>query len=353
MMSTMDVDNGASAPQLVTTVDEVSPTRNGRMPPPSSSFIRAATSSQQAANGGRSRSTSRQRQKKRTLPAENVSALKLLVDFPESLGQGNHGEASKLLFEWLAVVVEAVSDLSSCCESQAVALEELKRSNADKSNEIVALTRRVEGLEAELKAVKEREQAPSTSVVGSGTLSYASITSKNTDAEVLILSKVQAEINQRSRIEKNVVVSGLNELCDVDDECARAEDGKLVEKLLKTLDIDSSKVKRRARLRKKDARPDPSKPAQLLIEFVDVQSASLAVANAKKLAKSSEFAKVYINKDRTEDERRVEASLRAERKKRNDELPHDRNGLRFGRENDRCYYWGIRNLKLVKVFRND
>lgn len=58
-----------------------------------------------------------------------------------------------------------------------------------------------------------------------------------------------------------------------------------------------------------------------------------------------------MNKDRTEDERRLEASLRIERKKRNDELPNVENGIRFGIE--KRYYWGIRNFDLMKIFRNE
>lgn len=53
----------------------------------------------------------------------------------------------------------------------------------------------------------------------------------------------------------------------------------------------------------------------------------------------------------TKSERNVEASLRAERKTRNEALPHIENGLRYDIDETTHtkFYWGVRNGRLIKV----
>ena len=164
--------------------------------------------------------------------------------------------------------------------------------------------------------------------------------------------QVNDEIEQRARIEKNVIVSGLKEMCGVDEESARATDAQLVEKLVGVLGIDPKTVSRRARLRKRGVMPDPARPSQLLIEFVDSKSAAAAIVNSKKLASVPDFKRVYINKDLTEAARRRLAWLRADCKTRNQALPREENGLRYDVDDEnRRWFWGIRDMDVKKIYR--
>ena len=186
-------------------------------------------------------------------------------------------------------------------------------------------------------------------------LSYSAITSKNSDAQVLILTKLQVELEQRAKIDRNIIISGLAEKMGVELEAAVAAESDLVERHVRTLGIEPSKKKKKARLRKKNVAPDPSRPSQLLVEFEDCQTATTVITNCKKLASVTEFKKVYLNKDRTEVERRREACLREERNRLDAALLHEENGLRFGLDesNNKRFYWGIRDSNIVKIFRDN
>lgn len=306
----------------------------------------------------------------------------LLSKWP-SLGQGRHSDTSIKHHEWIELILggviklhKRIAVLEAEKESKNKFIDQLEKKISDlensargtirirSSNNIGTESEAVDTLESlpihqlhrtieslgrkvdEIVVEREREKIDS--------ISFASIAKKNTEAEIVLLGKVHAEFEQRNKLDSNIVICGLAEQRDDGAEDGMKDDG-LVTKLLRTLGVDSKKMKRKARLRKKGAIADPKRPSQLLIEFVDSESATAAISNAKKLANTPEFKNVYVRKDMTETERRFEAGLRTERNKRNAALPHESNGLKYGLDEStqRRYYWCIRNMKLVKMEHRD
>ena len=77
---------------------------------------------------------------------------------------------------------------------------------------------------------------------------------------------------------------------------------------------------------------------------------------SRKLRKFEEFRRVYINRDMTEAERKVEMSLRQARNEKNKELPNlDERGMRYGVDEvtKKKFFWGIRDGKIVKITMNE
>lgn len=178
---------------------------------------------------------------------------------------------------------------------------------------------------------------------------------KKNDAVNAMLAVVKTELRKEDRLLHNVIVSGLAE---PEGEYAKAEEDSKVQNLLKELEIEATTVKRKKRLRKPGRNPDPLKPSLLLIEFNEQATVEKAVANAKKLAKTDEFRRVYVNRDRTEADRIAEANLRKERNEKNKSLPYvldESSGLRhdLDEKTNKKYYWGIRGGELAKVFINE
>jgi len=93
----------------------------------------------------------------------------------------------------------------------------------------------------------------------------------------------------------------------------------------------------------------------LLVKLDTIENQKIAVQNSKKLKEIQEYKTVYINIDKTENERILESKLRAERNKRNAELPNvveDSEGrLRYNVYKEKKYYWGIRSgeLKWIQI----
>jgi hypothetical protein len=93
----------------------------------------------------------------------------------------------------------------------------------------------------------------------------------------------------------------------------------------------------------------------LLVKLDTIENQKIAVQNSKKLKEIQEYKTVYINIDKTENERILESKLRVERNKRNAALPNEIDGtdgrLRYNDFNGKKYYWGIRSgeLKWVQI----
>lgn len=150
----------------------------------------------------------------------------------------------------------------------------------------------------------------------------------------------------------------VNGLTEASGENAKDEDEDKTKQLLTELGVEESTVKRKSRLRKTGQEVDNSKPSHLLIEFYERETAEKAISNAKKLVKTKEFNKVYVNRDKTEAVRVAEANLRKQRNERNKQLPFvmdDGRGLRYGVDDktNKKFYWGIRNGELARVLIND
>ncbi|RNA06768.1 RNA-directed DNA polymerase from mobile element jockey-like [Brachionus plicatilis] len=123
---------------------------------------------------------------------------------------------------------------------------------------------------------------------------------------------------KRSRYENNLIISGLVESTDVNEEEKVKEDQAKVEVKLETLGVNKTNCKRIAILKSKrltqvkvDEQSTNTRPALLIVELKD---------NGSK--QTEEFRNVYINQDRTLSERAHERYLRETKKERNSQLTH-------------------------------
>ncbi|RNA13660.1 RNA-directed DNA polymerase from mobile element jockey-like, partial [Brachionus plicatilis] len=167
----------------------------------------------------------------------------------------------------------------------------------------------------------------------------------NSKEETIFLAKVSREIKTKENKENNIVVSGLNERDNGTAEEKENHDSEELKAVLDLIGINSDHVKRRVRIRK--TRPS-NKPALLLVEFDKKNVQESALRGAKKLKDEENMKNVFINKDLTTAEREAEKEMRIERDNRNAALDSVGEGrLRYGTENGRQYYWGIREKILV------
>ena len=168
-----------------------------------------------------------------------------------------------------------------------------------------------------------------------------------------MLAQVNAEMSNKKKIETNIIISGISAATNPAD--SNKHDLNQIEFLLKELEPNLSikNTKRVIRLKKKNNRNET--PELLLVEMDTVANQKLAVQNSKKLKDIQQYKSVYINNDKTENERILESKLRAERNKRNANLPNvfdDSDGrLRYSVYKNKKYYWGIRSgeLKWVQI----
>ena len=249
-----------------------------------------------------------------------------LIECWPSMGQGNHSDATKRHHEWLKSLANTIIALQKKVEEQDQTI-------ANQKSEID----RIKG---------------TTSSSSSHPFSYSSMVtnnSKKSDAEIFIMSKVHAELKEKSKIENNVIVSGLDEPSSSDNENIAEKDEEIVDDLLESLNVSKNKVKRFTRLRKKGGKTDQTKPDLLLIEFTDNITQTKALSNAAKLRNITNYKKVFVNPDKTPTERAGEAKLRQTRNELNDSLQHGSGRFKYGIENNKRYYWGIRNGMLCKL----
>lgn len=175
------------------------------------------------------------------------------------------------------------------------------------------------------------------------------------DAELMIMSKTANELNERKKIEKNIVICGCDETID-DDLEKRIEADKLkVEGILEAIGVDKRKCKKITRIatRRINTNEQIGKSNKIIVEMVDVESKKFVLKNAKSLSCSNEYKSVYINSDKTRAERELNKRLRIERNERNKHLPIEiiENGktMKYKLINDKKFYWGIRNDELCLV----
>lgn len=173
-----------------------------------------------------------------------------------------------------------------------------------------------------------------------------------------LISTVNRETREKSRIEKNIMISGIKDQNDDTD-----DQNKVID-VLKVLDIaydDSVKsMKGIKRRNSKDKLGNTLKPLELvLVELNDVETVKKALLNSKKLRDNEELPNIYVSPDKTETERLIERSRRQERDVRNDALTHQVIGtegrLRYsikssGPNQNKLYYWGIRSGELRQIF---
>lgn len=261
--------------------------------------------------------------------------LEFAYDWP-GVGSGHHSELSKKHYEWIRHITIALSEMKLKSDAQEIKITQLDAIIKQQKTQIEFLT----------------NNPPENA---NPIFSFSDLVKENnkkTEADVVLLAKVHSELKEKSRIERNIVISGLQESTGNNDEEKETNEANLIDELLSELKVDKSKVKRKARLRKKDVAQNAEKPSLLLIEFVDSNSQTTALSNSTLLKNKAKFNRVYVNCDKTMAEREAEAKLRHKRNELNEKLPNGgENGvLRYGtRDNNKRYYWGIRDGRLVQL----
>ena len=183
---------------------------------------------------------------------------------------------------------------------------------------------------------------------------WASIISgkKPSHNEQLYLGLVNREMQQKARIENNILITGIKE----DSSDANA-DSTMVNKVLNALEIEPETVKTKRRIKRKfttDRSGNALKPYELIVvEFKDQSTQNKALLNSKKLKDVEGLKNIYINPEKTDSERQLEREKRLERNKRNDLLTHqvkEDPRQRYNIKQDgTMYYWGIRNGEFRKM----
>jgi hypothetical protein len=181
---------------------------------------------------------------------------------------------------------------------------------------------------------------------------------KTNISQLVMTSKISNELNQKKKIENNIIISGIAESDQNNkDEKLKHDQAQVIE-LLQIMDqnLNETNVKRLTRLPRRNKQNNQNQsPELLLVEIDTVENKSLIMQKAKKLEESGNYENVYINNDKTEQERIVESKLRAERNERNSKLAHeipDTDGrLRYNLYKQKKYFWGIRSgeLRWVQV----
>ncbi|RNA24051.1 hypothetical protein BpHYR1_018132 [Brachionus plicatilis] len=215
-----------------------------------------------------------------TQPSFDVS----LDDFPTFIGAGSHSELSKKLFRFVGTLCKLVKD-------QNVKIEQLELKLA--------------GLEAGRK-----ESSYETDLV----LSNVVKGKKQSEHTQVLIASVNKELSEKARIENNVIVSGVG--AGGGDE----HDMNKVNEVLQVLNLDRDRdVKSQRRIRTSRKRRDGSGIDMIVVEFKCEAGKQAALRGARRL-KDSSLRNVYIYPDKTPSERILDANLRNERDKRNNDL---------------------------------
>ncbi|RNA20088.1 BTB POZ domain-containing KCTD21 [Brachionus plicatilis] len=249
-----------------------------------------------------------------------------LVDNWPTLGQGQHPEYAKKHHSMIRSLATLVKDLKNELENQKKIIEEQKK---------------------QIETLQTTRNPPA--------LTYAGLVARNqkkTESEVALLAKVHNELKEKSNIERNIIVSGLPESTGEEETEINEKEKVAVEDLMKELGVAASSVKRFNRLKKRGTSShDNAKPSLLLIELRSRESQQTVLSNAHLLKNSDNFNRIYVNPDKTLTERISEAELRKERNRLNKGLPNDSGNaiLRYGIKNNKRYYYGIRNGRIIEL----
>jgi hypothetical protein len=231
-------------------------------------------------------------------------------------------------------------------------------------NELKLKDAKIEDLTQKLDDLKN--QTPAFNQPG---MSFADIMDSQgakSDNEVVIIAKMNKEQIEKKKIEKNIIISGLKEpSIQSKDDKFRADKEQIIQ-LLNILGVPETDLKKHVRLTKKvhattdqisnqatTVTNDNIQPDLVLIELSSKEAQTKIVKNSKKLKDSANFNSVYVNFDKTENERILEKKLRVERNSRNSKLTNEVAGsngrLRYNIFNGKKYYWGIRSGDLIWI----
>ena len=266
---------------------------------------------------------------------------------------------NQLLDAWL---MEAFGDISTAKDkiNDLVAqLDDLKDEIQDlKTIQLPARDEKIKNLELkneeqERKIIDLENELKKTNVEGAVPNQNALFTSffnnKTSEKEAIMLNKVRKELNESERIENNVIISNLKKVGANETEI-QTNDTASVNKIMSILDINQDKIRKITRIKTQNTNAN-----LILVEFKEKEYQTTALRNWNDVKSEEEFNNLFINKDKTKAERMADSKLRAERNKRNEELPEkDAQGRPIsaseGSQN-RKFYWGIRFGELKKIYK--
>ncbi|RNA10516.1 hypothetical protein BpHYR1_054457, partial [Brachionus plicatilis] len=155
------------------------------------------------------------------------------------------------------------------------------------------------------------------------------------------LANLVENSNRNNESDFVIFSNGVGE-CDseVPDEKEK-HDKEKVHQILNQIGITENKCKRIARIKPRTVQESvensPAKEAILLVELQDCESKNTALSRSRELSRTTQFKGIFINKDRTIAERKLDKVLRDKKKERNSTLPHietnvDGRTLRYKRD---------------------
>ena len=142
-----------------------------------------------------------------------------------------------------------------------------------------------------------------------------------------------------------MIISGINKVGTNADEI-NVNDLEMVDEVLQKLKVSRDNVTKQSRLETGNSNSN-----LIVVEFKETQYLNRALMHSSSLKEQDKFKQVYINRDKTRDERKYERLLRQERNKRNSDLTvKDEQGRPYGLHNDKKFYWGIRYDELNRIY---
>ena len=231
-------------------------------------------------------------------------------------------------------------------KDKILTLETLNKTCMDK---LQSLTEGVEQLKT-AQLVQPLNQA--SSLNWSGLFDKGNTNSRDSTMPIMA-TMMQREASSKANKQNSVTVNGLKTSLDLGTPQLTAEANKVIFKsFINQLKLDPEQdVKRHYMTRPKDTNKSPL----LIVEFTELVHQQTALRNAKYLRNFEQYKTTYVNKDLTPLEHATEMKLREERNKRYDALTQIDNSsgrpTKFGTQNGKEYYWGIRWGYLQKIDR--
>ena len=239
-----------------------------------------------------------------------------------------------------------------------------------------ALYNKFDIMEGRLKALEDDNRVKDTTIADltikinsmhSSTIhkpTYANITGGYPDSyinDAALVKRVEIEKGKQNKLECNLMwfESGLKDSIKLTIQEKSDDDIVMVKKIMNEIGIDSTRIVKTIRIQRKDKNTAnyPNIPELVNVQLDSNETRQKAIKNCKKLRENSDYNNIYINLDKTINERNIDFNLRKERNERNSKLEFEAeevNGSgrqRYTIYKDKKYYWGIRNssLKWIEI----
>lgn len=241
-------------------------------------------------------------------------------------GPGSGASAiDKNLLAYTKYLATMLGKLISENESQTAEYKETIKNLRDQNHELAA---KVSSLE-----------------VKSTTSSYASMTKENLPTETIsMIADVAVQQAKKAKaIEKNIVISGIKPHHSKKPADIESNDITKVDDVLSELNLDRTHVAKQTRLKTK-------LKDIIIVEFTDIMSKNTAVSNAKNLRKSRGFTNIYVNEDKSPEERYADRDRRIKCKELNatECTQQDEQGRPYGTDGEKRFFYMVRDGKVIK-----